>query len=105
MSSTEWHPSSLATSQVFSADHFSPRALKHQYTIDCLTRPFAFLLVGSLAASESDIPAVMAAIAAPFRIMRRFGIGMPPDRSTRWEPVYRGVENESRSRKGSFDRG
>src|SRR5262245_9018156 len=35
MSSTDLHPSSFVTSQTFSADHFSPRALKHQNATDC----------------------------------------------------------------------
>src|SRR5262245_57302050 len=49
--STERQPSSTATWQVLSTDHFAPAALKHQKTIDCLIRPLTEALPGGSAAS------------------------------------------------------
>src|SRR5437588_408570 len=79
MISTDAQPRSRAARHVLSASHFSPRALKHQNTTDCLTRPLR-IGVGSWAAVASGgcKPAVPTAAAiVPFRTWRRF-IGRTP---------------------------
>src|SRR5581483_4568051 len=81
ISSTDGQPRSRATRQVRSASHFSPRALKHQNTTDCLTRPLR-VTFGSSAAEASggrkppevtaDEVTAAAAATAPRRRWRRF---------------------------------
>src|SRR5436309_14296985 len=68
MISTDVQPRSLAAAQVFSASHFSPRALKHQKTTDCLTRPLSMGLDSSAWAGEpGDVSALEKDAAAAAR--------------------------------------
>src|SRR5436305_9292428 len=55
MISTDAQPRSLAARQVLSASHFSPRALKHQNTTDCLTRPLRTVFSWAVAGEPGDV--------------------------------------------------
>src|ERR1051325_9625199 len=84
MSSTDVQPSCLATSQVLSALHLSPRALKHQNATDCLTRPLSTGLGSSAAVVSCAVAMVADAATAVFSKCRLFRTARSSGRTGEW---------------------